>query len=234
MKNKILLDPRYFSRSLVLVSFFGFIDGSYWETCTLGTGPHGDYEGAQRHRDWYLIQRAVYSGYKRIHGLLLLTVMLPNGITFLFGPDSACRNDRGLVNMSGLDDFLGDTQSNRFPGGIEYALYGDGVFHGYRCIACRHTAAIGAPLTALQVLENKCMSAVRITIEWGYAWHQNCFRILNSWSRWKLNTANPYATEQLRVITLLTNCYSCFNSNGAAHFNTFSCPPPSIYEYLVP
>ena len=126
LKNKILLDPRFFLRSLVLVSFFGFIDGSYWETCTPGTGPHGDYERAQRHPDWYLIQRAVYSGYKRIHGLLLLTVMLPNGITFLFGPGSARRNDRGLVNMSGLDDFLGDTQSNRFPGGIEYALYGDG------------------------------------------------------------------------------------------------------------
>ena len=137
--------------------FFGFIDGSYWETCTPGTGPHGDYEGAQRHPDWYMIQRAVYSGYKRIHGLLLLTVMLPNGITFLYGPGSARRNDRGLVNMSGLDDFLGNIQNNRFPGGIEYALYGDGVFSGYRCIACRHTAAVGAPLTALQVLENKCI-----------------------------------------------------------------------------
>jgi len=213
--------------------FFGFIDGSYWETCTPGTGPHGDYDGAQRNIDWYMIQRAVYTRYKRMHGLLMLTVMLPNGISFLYGPCSARRNDRGLVNMSNLDQHLDNIQNGRFPFGIKFSLYGDGVFTGYNCISSRHTPTQNAPLTFLQRLENKVMASVRISIEWSYSWHQNLFRILMSFKNWKLRTERPYATEQLRVITLLTNCYSCFNGNEAAHFNTFSCPTPTIEEYLV-
>ena len=47
----------------------GFIDGSVWETFTPGSGPHGDYNGTMRRNDWYVTQRSVYSGYRKLHGL---------------------------------------------------------------------------------------------------------------------------------------------------------------------
>lgn len=68
---------------------FGFIDGSIFETSTPGTGPDGDYFGAGRKPDAYFIQRAVYTGYKKIHGISMLCIMLPNGINFCYGPCSA-------------------------------------------------------------------------------------------------------------------------------------------------
>lgn len=41
------------------------IDGSYYRSNTPGTGPRGDYHGAERRPNAYQIQRSVYSGYKK-------------------------------------------------------------------------------------------------------------------------------------------------------------------------
>ena len=69
--------------------FFAFIDGSFFRSSRPGSGPDGDYEGAQRKPFNYIIQRAVYTGYKKLHGLLVLCIMLPNGLNFVYGPASA-------------------------------------------------------------------------------------------------------------------------------------------------
>jgi hypothetical protein len=54
-----------------------------------------------------VIQRALYSGYLKRHGLKVLTVVFPNGIiTYLYGPVSARENDIGLLNMSWLNEHL--------------------------------------------------------------------------------------------------------------------------------
>ena len=68
---------------------FAFIDGSFFRSTRTRTGPDGDYEGAQRKPHHYIIQRAVYTGYKKLHGLLVLCIMLPNGLNFVYGPASA-------------------------------------------------------------------------------------------------------------------------------------------------
>ena len=62
----------------LLCRIIGFIDGSIFRTSTPGTGPDGDYEGSMRKPDAYLIQRAVYTGYKKLHGISMLCIMLPN------------------------------------------------------------------------------------------------------------------------------------------------------------
>ena len=66
-----------------------FIDGSFFRSTRPGSGPDGDYEGSQRKPFNYIIQRAVYIGYKKLHGLLVLCIMLPNGLNFVYGPASA-------------------------------------------------------------------------------------------------------------------------------------------------
>ena len=49
-----------------------FLDGSSFETCTPGTGPNGNDAHSMR-TDAYITQRSVYSGYKKIHGLTVLS-----------------------------------------------------------------------------------------------------------------------------------------------------------------
>ena len=56
-----------------------FLDGSGWETCTPGTGPNGDYAHTMRKDNAYVNQRAIYSGYKKMHGLTVLSLMAPDG-----------------------------------------------------------------------------------------------------------------------------------------------------------
>jgi hypothetical protein len=73
--------PEYFR-------IFGFVDASLRETCTPETGPDGDYEGAPRKEMSDAMQRAVYTGWKKQHGLKIQTVILPNGMSFVDGPYS--------------------------------------------------------------------------------------------------------------------------------------------------
>jgi hypothetical protein len=49
----------------------------------------------------------VYSGYLKLHGLKVLTVVFPNGIiAYLYGPVSAWENDIALLNMSLMNEHL--------------------------------------------------------------------------------------------------------------------------------
>ena len=67
---------------------FGFVDASLKETCTPETGPDGDYQGAPRKEFSDEMQRALYTGWKKQHGLKIQTVILPNGLSFIDGPYS--------------------------------------------------------------------------------------------------------------------------------------------------
>lgn len=69
----------------------GFFDCRYQKTLKPGTGPVDDFRGAPRHPDAQVIQQAVYSGYKKLHGVKSLTVQLANGLSFIFTPISARR-----------------------------------------------------------------------------------------------------------------------------------------------
>jgi hypothetical protein len=66
----------------------GFVDASLRETCTPETGPDGDFEGAPRKELSDEMQRALYTGWKKQHGLKIQTVLLPNGLSFVDGPYS--------------------------------------------------------------------------------------------------------------------------------------------------
>ena len=70
-------------------SIFGFIDCSIDRVSRPLSGPDGDYIGAPRKPMHDAAQRAVYTGYKKCHGIKVETVMLPNGISTVYGPSSA-------------------------------------------------------------------------------------------------------------------------------------------------
>jgi hypothetical protein len=57
---------------------FGFIDCSVNKTCRPHSGPDGNYVGAPRKEFQDEYQRAVYTGFKKFHGIKMETLQLPN------------------------------------------------------------------------------------------------------------------------------------------------------------
>lgn len=112
---------------------FSFIDCSIDRINVPFSGPDGDFIGAPRRPFYQDAQQSVYTGYKKVHGIKVEVVMLPNGICSLYGPVSARAHDvEGVLNMSGLDDFLFAIQQNR---NHIYMSFGDSAYsaNGLRC-----------------------------------------------------------------------------------------------------
>jgi len=84
-------------------NIFGWIDDSVDQICVPFSGPESDFIGAPRRVQYIDSQESVYSGWKSLHGFKVETVLLPNGISTNV---SARQNDRGTLNLSGLDHFL--------------------------------------------------------------------------------------------------------------------------------
>jgi hypothetical protein len=114
-------------------SIFGFIDCSInWISWPM-SGPDGDYVGAPRRPLGNVAQRAVYTGYKKCYGLKVVTVLLPNGISTLFGPALARIHDvGGVLQLSGLDDFLVEIQQGKPE---VYCAFGDSTYNA-RYLQC--------------------------------------------------------------------------------------------------
>ena len=70
-------------------NIFGFIDCSIYQCRRPFAGPAGDYIGAPHKSQYYRTQQVVCTRYKKLHGVKVETVMLPNGISTIFGPVSA-------------------------------------------------------------------------------------------------------------------------------------------------
>ena len=207
------------------------IDGSVTETLTPGTGPNGDYHGSMRRPHAYVTQRAVYSGYKKLHGLSCLELCLPNGIHYMYGPCSMRQSDSALVNMSGVDQYLQELQENLFNGRI-YSAYGDKLFNTSVCITRAHVGDRLNPLTEQQELENRIMNALRITIEHAFAVLGNRWKLMSQYDEFKMNVEHPHAKELLVVAYLLSNICVTLQGSQVCGAGTFFCNPPSLEEYL--
>ena len=72
-------------------------------TTRVGSGPMPD---GSRRQLAFEMQREFYSRYFRAHGIKYLTVHLPNGLTGAVFGSRLSDNDNGVLNMSGLSDYL--------------------------------------------------------------------------------------------------------------------------------
>ena len=197
MNNSSLFDENMFK-------IFSFIDGNYRHTDTPGSGPDGDYEGSMRRPNWYQNQRSVYNGYKHIHGLHILSLMLPTGLNYIYGPNSARGGDHSAMLRSDLNGFLEEIQTNQFfdinGNPINYATHGDQLFTPDTCISRNHRPNGQQELTAQQKADNLAINFARITIEQSYAFMDNKHKILQNTHEFKLmNGNNPHAIQLLRV-----------------------------------
>ena len=121
------------------------------------------------------IQRSSYSGYFAGHGLKVQVVSLPNGMIGSIFVSSIRNSDSGIVNMSGLNEYLEglfqhanmqmDGANGQFP-----AVYGDGIFPQLSCIvASRRQGSERVQRIATR------MALVRQCIEYLFAFHYYIF-----------------------------------------------------------
>ena len=213
-------------------NIFGWIDDSIDRVQVPYSGPDGDYEGAPCQAQYIDAQESVYSGWKKLHGIKVETVFLPNGISTLFGPVTARQNDRGTLNLSGLDRFLTLIQA-ALPAHRKCMLFGDSIFRGVlQNITTYYRAIPPGILTPAELKINTAFRSARQPIKKNYGLTSCVQQICDTSREYQLAKRRPYAFEQLRVCHLLINCYICFNGDQASGVNTFDCSPPSIEEYL--
>jgi hypothetical protein len=164
-------------------NIFGWIDDSVDRICVPFSGPEGDFIGAPRRVQYIDAQESVYSGWKSLHGIKVETVLLPNGISTVFGPVSARQNDRGTLNLSGLDRFLTLIQASLLPE-LRCMLFGDSIFRGLLQYITTYYRAI-APnlLTTEEVKINAAFRAARMPIEKNYGLTSCVFRICDTTTR---------------------------------------------------
>ena len=199
---------------------FGFIDCFGIKTCRPGIS-----------RDISFIhdlQRAFYSGYFRAHGLKAQVVFLPNGMVGSIYVASLAQNDRGMVNLSGLNDYLVYLLHEvLLPPQFQFhpAIYGDGIYTVMLCIISRFTGQLSPQERAMNIR----MAGVRMSIEHCLGLHHIRFKIFSNPDLLKLF----YRGEEVRHLVLVSffilNCYNCFNHTSSL---MFGLAPPALEEYL--
>ena len=211
----------------------GFIDGTCDRILVPFSGPAGDFDGAPRREQYILGQESMYSGNKKCHAHTCETLLFPNGMSTVFGPVSGRMNDRGVLNLSGLDTFLVLIQAH-LPPQDRCMVFGDAIYRGnaLQMITSYYHAIPPNVLSFHERVCNAAFRAARMPIEKNYG-QQTCVQRICD-TRWasRYGAALPYAIEQWRVCHLLLNCYICFNGDQASGTGTFAMPPPNIDWYL--
>ena len=103
------------------------IDDTNLKCCRPGSGPFGSYESAPRRVGAHHLQKAFYSGYFREHGIKYQNLLLPNGLYGSVWGAASSYNDMGILNMSGLIEYLYQILIPTSSGGLPCGL-GDGIF----------------------------------------------------------------------------------------------------------
>lgn len=197
---------------------FGFMDDVDMATCR-----PGDFADRFEHF-FHDIQRAFYSGYFKDHGLKAQVVYLPNGMIGSVFVTSMAHNDVGIMNMSGIDDYLQELLINHMIGPHFPALYVDGIYPVKNTIIPRFKGI----LSEAKEMFNKRMAGVRVSVEHAFGLHGSLFDLVHRKKLLKVFHGGNHVHNLFLVSFLIQNCYQCFNHS----LNMFDLPPPSIEEYL--
>jgi hypothetical protein len=203
------------ARRSAYVTLMSMIDGTLSAMCR----PRGGYSPAMPDG----IQRSVFSGHKKRHGLKYQGVVIPNGLFGdFFGPVLGRRSDSFLLAVSG---FLNRMRRLQQSTGVRYIAYGDAAYAPSPYI---QRAFKGANLTQQQRALNRRMRPLRIAVEWIFG------SIEQQWGYLRYPKGMQMLKQPLGTIftvaAVLTNCHTCCYGNVTVNY--FNCAPPSLHDYL--
>ena len=211
-----------------------FIDNNCLEMAVTGSGPLAPGSDAPRYGDE--VQRAMYNGWKSIHGSKDQTVDGATGHTWdLFGPLPVRQNDLYLLRQSKMLERWKDS-IDKIERPIDFPklkIFGDSAYktreHLFTYFNRQRANELASAL-------NHGLKAVRITIEWNYGRTVQLFKSLLKKDKLKaMAGGDPNALKMYVVATLFRNfhawLYGCETSN---YFNiSFSNPEELLRKYIM-
>ncbi len=147
---------------------FGFLDDFGMPTACPGNSV------TRRHDLENDIQRAFYLGYLHCHGLKAQDVYLPIGSVGSVFITEIRQNDGGVLNMSGLNDYLVGLLSGNLVGQLLPCLYCDGIFANLATILPRYMNP-----TPEERLLNLKLASQRQCIEHVFGDHRTRFKLFS-------------------------------------------------------
>lgn len=198
---------------------FGFVDDFGIPTARPGSwsGRINNYQ--------HDVQRALYSGYLRWHGLKAQVVYLPIGIIGSVFITELRQNDNGVQNISRLNNYLIDLLGGCFvSGGLMPCLYCDGIFATLTTILPQ----FNNPSPELHLLKMR-LASLRQSIEHVFADHQNRFRIFGVPYYLHLFNQGVKVRRMSLVSFFILNCFYCI---GGTRCHYFGHVPPTLKDYL--
>jgi nuclease HARBI1 len=165
------------------------------------------------------MQRATYSGHKRVNCLKYQLISAPDGLALHYaGPVEGRRHAMAILSESGIEE---DLAASLHIDGIQYCIYGDSAY------VLREYLMVGFDgtfITPEQAAFNKAMSRSRVTVEWTFK------NIKKFWN----HAAYPRKLELCRTPfgvlygtgIFLWDFRCCVCGSTTSRF--FSCQPPTL------
>ena len=198
-----------------------FVDCMPHRSTTPGAGPINN--DGDRRIDSYLIQRAFYTRYGKMHGNKTQGLLLPNGMIGHAWVHSVAQNDAGMINLSGLEEYLRDILEPYRVGEAQLlpAVYGDAIYQPSEVILVRNADS----------LYFRRLNSAREKIEHEFGLYAILWKKLRQTDSIKLYDNGSYVVKRIIVYWFITNCYTCLNENTVTA--RFGIPPSSLSEYLA-
>ena len=207
----------------------GMIDDTSINTCRPGSGAIENGKYAARRENDHDIQKAFYSGYTKEHGLKSQATNFPNGMWGSIWVCALKHNDLGVLNMSGLCEYLLDVLpkvKDDNDNDVHMVIYGDSIFKPSLVILRR----IENAETEVEKLLNTRMNSCRTSVEMMFGEIFSLFKILGDKKKIKILKNGRYMRKLIIVIFFLHNCHTCMNGNTVS--SMFNLTPPTIEKYL--
>lgn len=171
-------------------------------------------------------QKACYSGHKRAHCLVYLTITTPDGlILYMYGPEEGRRHDMTLYRKSNLDEVM---QHSLMIEGEQFYVYGDNGFVMRPWMQIGFAPSLAGPYESMY---NSAMSSAREAVEWSYKDLKQNF-VSNDFRR-QLKVRKAPIALMYRASAVLWNMKVCMNHGGEVS-TYFQCTPPTLDQYLDP
>jgi len=198
---------------------FAFMDCIQHSTCSPGSGPINANNDRRENR--FEIQRAFYTAYGKKWGLKSQGLLLPNGMIGNAWSCSIAHNDKGVVNLSGIEEELLRVLAP-YKIGLHFpTVYTDEIYEISEVINKRN-GQVGEYFDK--------MSSERQNVEHLFGATVNLWKRLSKKYTWKIMKQGTGAIKHIMAIWLMTNVYTCLNGNKVSmHYNF---PRPSLREYL--
>ena len=176
----------------------------------------------QRNPEMWRLQRAFFTAYGKMWGMKCQGVFIPNGLLANIYLTSVAQNDKGVINISGLEAELQRLLiPHRLTNGALPVLYADDIYD---------PSTVVSKSNGVKNIFNLRMNSARVDIEHQFGLTASLFRRLSVKHTWKIMQMGGHVTEHLFSIFFMVNCYTCVRGNKTSA--KYHIPAPSIEDYL--